>query len=128
MFEQHKDAHLAISRLAPEFLLYAKVELAFSPETITKYRDCLRQVEKICGDLPVTEFSKENLLVLKGDLIGRNLSVNRQVGIVLALKRFLRYLAEEKSLVVYDWQSIQPPRRQRKPPEMRRLRISTFKS
>ena len=89
MFEQHKDAHLAISRLAPEFLLYAKVELAFSPETILKYRDCLRQVEKICGDLQVTGFFKSDLLVLKADLISRNLGVSRQVGIVLALKRVL---------------------------------------
>jgi integrase/recombinase XerD len=102
------------SHLTEEFLLHAEVELGFLKETIIKYRDCLRQVQKICGDLPVRQFSKADLLRLKSDMLSRNLSTNRQVTIILALKRFLRYLAEEKRLPVFDWQQIQPPRRPRK--------------
>lgn len=113
MFAGEKANQQTISGLAPEFLLHAEVELGFAKETIVKYRDCLRQVQKVCGDLPVTEFSKADLLRLKGDLLSRNLSVNRQVGIILALKRFLRFLLEEKKLSVYDWKLIQPPRRPR---------------
>lgn len=103
-----------VSQFTEEFLLHAEVELGFSRETIIKYRDCLRQVQKICGDLPVQQFSKADLLRLKADMLSRNLSTNRQVTIILAFKRFLRYLSEEKKLSVFDWQQIRPPRRPRK--------------
>ena len=114
MFEETHANQNLISQLGPEFLNFARVELGFAAESIIKYRDCLKQVLKICGDLPVTEFSKADLLRLKADMISRDLSVNRQVGIILALKRFLRYLAEERRLPVFNWQEIQPPRRPRK--------------
>jgi integrase/recombinase XerD len=114
MFAETQTNQNLISELAPEFLTFARVELGFAAESIIKYKDCLKQVQKICGNLPVTEFSKADLLRLKADMIVRNLSINRQVGIILALKRFFRYLADEENLSVFDWQEIQPPRRPRK--------------
>jgi integrase/recombinase XerD len=48
----------------------------------------------------------------RGDRV--NLSVNRQIGILLVLKRFYRYLKEERSLAVLDPEEIRPPRRPRK--------------
>src|SRR5215469_13347017 len=98
MFVSNQANEGRVSQLTEEFLLYAEVELVFSKETIIKYRDCLRQVQKICGDLSVRQFSKPDLLRLKADMLSRNLSTNRQVTIILALKRFLRYLAEERKL------------------------------
>src|SRR5437660_4478328 len=114
MFASNEANQNLIGQLAPKFLTFARVELGFAVESIIKYQDCLKQVQKICGNLPVTEFSKADLLRLKADMISRNLSANRQVGIILALKRFFRYLAEEKKLSVFNWQEIQPPRRPRK--------------
>jgi integrase/recombinase XerD len=114
MFANSNANQNRIGMLAPDFMLYAAVELGFSQETIIKYKDCLKQVQKICGDLPVIDFSKADLFRLKADMLRRNLSVNRQVGIILACKRFFRYLSEEKKLSVFDWQQIQPPRRPRK--------------
>jgi integrase/recombinase XerD len=111
--ESNTNEH-RISRWVPEFLTYGQVELGFAKETIIKYRDCLIQVRKVCGDLEVTTISKGDLLRLKSDFLRRNLSVNRQVGIILALKRFLRYLAEEVRLPVFDWQQVIPPKRPRK--------------
>jgi site-specific recombinase XerD len=90
----------AIGRLAPEFLLFAEVELSFAKETIVKYRDCLRQIQKILGDFVVTDFSKKELMTVKAALLARNLGANRQIGILLVLKRFYRYLKEECSLAV----------------------------
>lgn len=104
----------SVEALAPQFLLYARAELHFAAETITKYQDCLRQVARYLGDRPITEFGKADLLALKSALISRNLSVDRQVTILLALKRFLRYAQEELGLSVLSPELVTVPRRRRK--------------
>src|SRR5262245_40368528 len=104
---QDKDT---ISELTPEFLIYIEVERSFSKETIIKYQDCLRQVLKVLGDFAVADFSKEHLLKLKAAFISKGLGVNRQVGILLALKCFFRYLKEERHLPVFAAEDIRPPR------------------
>jgi site-specific recombinase XerD len=102
-----------IESLAPQFLLYARAELHFAPETITKYRDCLRQVVRRMGDRTVTELSKPDLLELKTSFLASNISVARQVTILLAFKRFLRYANEELELPVMSPDLITIPRRRR---------------
>lgn len=105
---------LSVAVLAPQFLLYATAELHFAPETIVKYRDCLRQVAREFGERPITEFGKNDLLVLKSSLLSRNLGVDRQVTILLCFKRFLRYLTEELEMPVLPAQLVTVPRRRRK--------------
>lgn len=107
------QAHSA-GALAPAFLLYAKAELHFAPETLIKYRDCLRQLSRFCGSQTMDRFGKADLVAFKAHLISRNLSVNRQVTILLVLKRFLRYLAEELALPVLPYDVVTVPRRPRK--------------
>jgi len=51
---------------------------------------------------------------LKSYLIGRQLSVSRQVSILLILKRFLRYCTEELKLAVLSPEVVLVPRRPRK--------------
>jgi integrase/recombinase XerD len=113
MYEEDYHPH-SLPALAPQFLRYAQVELHFAPETILKYRDCLRQVERSYGNSPLTGFGKADVMALKARFLDRNLSVNRQVTILLALKRFLRYTHEEHGLGVIDPNSILIPRRPRK--------------
>ena len=114
MLEQHPSDKETLNGLTQEFLVFAEVERGFSKETIIKYRDCLRQVQKVLGDFAVADFSRQHLLTLKAALMNRNLGVNRQVGILLALKSFFRYLKEERQLGVFDPDNIKPPRRPRK--------------
>jgi len=102
-----------IESLTPQFLLYARAELHFVPETITKYQDCLRQVVRRIGDRTVTELGKPDLLELKASFLASNLSVARQVTVLLALKRFLRYTKEELDLPVMSPDLITIPRRRR---------------
>jgi site-specific recombinase XerD len=98
-----------VGSLTPDFLLHAQVELAFSPETIIKYRDCLRQVVKHLGDIALSEFSKAHVTALKSEMLRRTLGVNRQVTILHTLKRFLRYAREECGVATYDPEQIQVP-------------------
>ena len=98
----------------PGFLLHLEVENRFAKESLVKYRDCMRQVARVYGSGPITSFTKNNLMELKANLMSRNLSVNRQVSVLLVLKRFLKYLAEECELVALPPEAVIIPRRPRR--------------
>ena len=103
-----------LTAVTPGFLLHAKAELQFSDQTIVKYTDCLRQVVRMIGDRPVTDYSKDDVLHLKAGMLGRNHSVGRQVSILSAFKRLLQFCREELNLSVLDPASIAIPRRPRR--------------
>jgi len=102
------------SALAEEFLAYCEVELRFSPQTIIKYRDCLRQVCRFLDGRAPETLSKADLLAFKQTLIARGLGINRQTTILLALKRFLRYLSEECGRDSLPAEAVKVPRRPRR--------------
>jgi integrase/recombinase XerD len=102
-----------LSKILPRFLQYAQAELCFAEQSLTKYRDCIRQVQRILGDRPVTAFTKEDVLALKTNLLSRQLSVSRQVSILSATKRVLAYCQEE-GMAVLDPDEITIPRRPRR--------------
>ena len=104
----------SIPSLMPGFLLHLEVECRFARESLIKYRDCMKQVGRIYGDAPITHFAKNDLMALKANLMARDLSVNRQVSILLVLKRFLKYASEELGLPVFSPDSVLIPRRPRK--------------
>src|SRR5581483_3276298 len=99
--------------IAPEFLEFTKVELAFSAASIIKYRDCLRHVSRILANPPVTGIDRGHITRLKSYCIENRLSTSRQTSFLLSLKRLLRYAGEELRLAVLDPTTIQPPRRPR---------------
>jgi len=103
-----------LAEVVPGFLLYAQAELRFAPQSLVKYRDCLRQVQLLMGDAPITEFSKEGVIVLKAQLIAKSLSISRQVSILAALKRLLHYCREQLHLPVLDPGAVLLPRRPRR--------------
>jgi site-specific recombinase XerD len=49
MLAQSPQGKKTIGELTPDFLIYVEVERGFSKETIVKYRDCMRQVQKVLG-------------------------------------------------------------------------------
>lgn len=98
----------------PGFLLHLEVECRFARESLIKYKDCMRQIERVYGDAPITSFTKNNLLELKGRLMAKELSVSRQITILLVLKRFLRYASEEANIAVLPPEAVLIPRRPRK--------------
>jgi integrase len=104
----------SIEALMPGFLLHLEVECRFAKESLVKYRDCMRQVERVYGYGPVTSFTKNNLMELKAHLMGRNLSVNRQVSVLLILKRFLKHVAEDCNLSALPSEAVIIPRRPRR--------------
>jgi integrase/recombinase XerD len=113
MSESEHHEH-SIERLMPGFLLHLEVECRFARESLIKYRDCMRQVARVFGDGSVAGFTKNNLMELKANLMARNLSTNRQVSVLLVLKRFLKYLAEERNITSLPADAVVIPRRPRK--------------
>lgn len=105
---------LSLDELAPQFLLYAEVELRFAPRSILKYADCLRQVGKLIGSKDVTAYTKQDLFRLKQAMLAKQHSISRQVGILFALKRFWQFCRDELNLSVLDPNLITPPPRPRR--------------
>ena len=103
-----------LSVVKPEFLFYAEAELQFSRETLIKYRDCLKQVERLLGDKPMDLYGKEDILRLKSNLLSRELSVGRQVSILSALKRLIRFCRDHRGWQVIDPELIIIPKRPRR--------------
>jgi integrase/recombinase XerD len=105
---------LRLSSLAPRFLLYAGVELCFAPQSLIKYRDCLRQIERMLGDRTVESFAREDVLTLKSKMLAKGHSVSRQVSILSAFKRILQFAREELGVPALDPATIVVPARPRR--------------
>jgi len=103
-----------LSAVKPEFLFYAEVELQFSRETLVKYRDCLKQVQRLIGDKPMDLYCKEDVWSLKSKLLARGLSAGRQVSILSAFKRLMRFCREDRNWPVIDPEMIVIPKRPRR--------------
>jgi site-specific recombinase XerD len=103
-----------LTEAAPRFLAFATVELGFAPQTIAKYGECLRQVARWVGDLPVTDLSKQHVLAIKAVMLSRNHSAGRQVCILAAVKRLLMFCQQELGLPVMQPDLIVLPKRPRR--------------
>jgi integrase/recombinase XerD len=103
-----------LSAMVEPFFDYAKAELCLAEQTIAKYRDCLRQVVRILGDRPVVSYQQTDVLRLKADMLGRHLSVGRQVSILAALKALLSYARSQRGLPCLDPAAISFPKRPRR--------------
>lgn len=113
-FPQNSDPE-SFSALVPEFLLWAQVELSFSPESVAKYGECLKQIWLATGGKRPSEFLKGDLLVLKSHWVSRSLSASRQTSLLLALRRFLLFCLDEKRIALqFDPQEIKAPPRPRR--------------
>jgi integrase/recombinase XerD len=104
----------SFAALAPEFTLFARVELGMSSQTAAKYEECLKQVWLCWGEQNMSAYTSTDLLRLKERMLAKHHSVSRQTTILLALKRFLRFCQEQEKLPVIDWEQITPPRRPRR--------------
>lgn len=103
-----------LSEMAPKFLLYAEVERRMARQTLDKYADCLKQVARMIGDRPVSSYSKDDLLSLKGKMLAKSHSVGRQVSILAAFKGLLRFCQDDLGVHVLDPDSITMPKRPRR--------------
>lgn len=110
-----KDTNTSmLSGITPGFLAFAAVELGFSDQTVAKYKDCLRQVAKMIGDRPVTDYSKSDVFALKAAMLARSHSVSRQVSILAAFKRLLHFCRQDLALATIDPELITLPKRPRR--------------
>jgi site-specific recombinase XerD len=103
-----------LSAMVEPFFDYAKAELCLAEQTISKYRDCLRQVVRVLGDRPIASYEQPDVLRLKADMMGRHLSVGRQVSILAALKALLSYARSQRGLATLDPADISFPKRPRR--------------
>ena len=103
-----------LSQTASQFLDYARVELQFGAQTLEKYEYCLKRVQRIIGDRPVTEINETDILNLKSWMIGRGSSVCWQIVMLAATKRLLQYCRDQLRLAVIDPDLVTVPKRPRR--------------
>jgi integrase/recombinase XerC len=100
-----------LSELVPRFLRYAQLEWRFLPQSLTKYEECLRMASRMIGDRPVTSYTKDDILDLKAATLARGHGVSRQISILSAMKRFIRFCATPCGYDVLPPESITVPTR-----------------
>jgi integrase/recombinase XerD len=105
---------MPLSQIVEPFLHYATVEKQRSPQTVEKYRDCLRQIVRLLGDRNVFAITRGDVFSLKAALIGRGNGVCRQITILAALKSLLQYCQDELGLAVLSPEEVGIPRRPRR--------------
>ena len=103
-----------LSAVVPKFLIYAEAELQFAPRSLTKYRDCLRQIILMLSDRPVNAYGRDDVLLLKSRMLAKHHSVSRQVSILSAFKRLLSYCREHEHWLTLNPETITVPKRPRR--------------
>lgn len=104
-----------LSIVSRDFLEFARVELGYAPQSIIKYQDCYRQIEKAVGDLAVSRFSKNDLFRLRLYMVEKQHSPSRQTSLLVAIKRLLVFMQDERGAsLVMDPETIRMPRRPRR--------------
>ncbi len=112
--ESSAEAYPKISDLMLSFVKYCEVEMSFSPNTLSKYSECLKTTITLIGDLPVNEITVIQVTELKQKVLARGAHEARLSSIVFALKSFLRFCREYFELDVLDPKRIRSPRRLRR--------------
>ncbi len=103
-----------LTTIIPGFIKYAQFDRGLSPETIAKYRDCLRSVVREIGDIPVEAIGVCHITELKQEVALRGAGLARSAQIIFALKSLLRYCSEVLELPVLPLEKIKSPHRKRR--------------
>ena len=103
-----------ISDVLPLFLKHAQYELSFSPNTISKYAECLTMVIRHLGDMQVRGITPSHVTELKAKIIEGGAGESRIAQIIFSLKSLLRYCLEDLELQVLDYKKIKSPKRSRR--------------
>ena len=103
-----------LSQLAPMYLRYAQYDLNLSPQTVSKYKECLGHIVRDMEDVAIEEISLGHVTVLKQKIITRGAGESRVYSMVYALKALLKYSQEVLELNVIDYRKIKNPRLRRR--------------
>jgi len=103
-----------LNEIEPKFLGYAEAEWQFRPRSLVKYRDCLRQLELMLGSRPMDAYTRDDVLLLKSRMLGKQHSISRQVSILSAFKRLLQYCQDYEGWRILDPAEVTLPKRPRR--------------
>lgn len=103
-----------LERQLSSFARYLKGERGYSPETIIKNQDCIRQIAKVLGSSSVEEIGKEHIRELKADMVGKGLSIARMHSLLLAFRSYLLFCRDELGIhLAMEPKEISIPKRPR---------------
>src|SRR5262249_22466096 len=101
MFSHQKHVPRSnLERHLPSFLLYLKGERGYSPETLVKSQDCIRQIAKLLGSFDVQQITKDQIRELKAAITEKNQSISRMHSLLLMLRSYLLFCRDELGLAL----------------------------
>jgi integrase/recombinase XerD len=92
------------------FVDWARYEMRRAPWTIIRYREALRTVAGLIGDIPVAELHQGHLLRIRQRLDERGCKEARVAAIMNALRSFLKFCRDVLRMRVLDYREVRVPR------------------
>src|ERR1700722_10118811 len=87
-----KSAGMQFSTATNQFMVYARVERQYAPESQIKIKDCFDSwLLKHFGNLDLPEIKPLHLLAFREAMADKNLSIARQYSLLMTLKLFLKF-------------------------------------
>ena len=108
--ERDAGSDYTISNLAPLFLDWARYEMRRAPWTLIRYREALRTIVRLIGDVPVTQLHQGHLLRIRQRLEERGCKEARVAGLINALRSFLKFSREVLRIRALDYREVRVPR------------------
>ncbi len=92
VFVRYASRTMTIQEAYPLFLAHGRAERHYAQQTLGKLRDCFNAWILPClGDKELESLSRADVLSFRGEMVDAKLGINRQYGILMALKLFLRF-------------------------------------
>jgi len=83
---------MTLEQAYPLFLTHGRAERQYAAETLTKLKDCFSAwILPRLGSKDLETLSRYDILLFRSALVDANLGVNRQYGVLMALKLFLKF-------------------------------------
>jgi site-specific recombinase XerD len=96
-----------------QYLLYAKTERGYAPETLIKIRDAfLSRLQPAFRGREVGSITRFDVLRFRNQLIEEKLSIARQYNLLMVLRLFLKFCRDLLKLACLDPAEVPLPRRQ----------------
>ncbi|MBY0506905.1 MAG: tyrosine-type recombinase/integrase [Bryobacteraceae bacterium] len=74
------------------FQSWARAEGGYSKESLVKYKDCMNSwVVRHFGGLDLSRFDRMSVVSLRSAMVEANTGINRQYGVLMTLKGFLKF-------------------------------------
>ena len=103
---------MKVEEAYPLFLAYGRAERQYAAETLTKLKDCFSAwILPHLGSKELEALSRFDILLFRSAFVDARLGINRQYGVLMTLKLFLKFCLQALKINCLDPNEIRLPQR-----------------